>query len=62
VLVQGFFRYRAEKTTYKKGIIVPLDLPECEMVSQCMGADESIEVQVRARKESAVCPKIIRMV
>lgn len=40
----------------KQGIIVPLDLPECERVSQGMRADGRIEVQVRARKEREVCP------
>lgn len=40
-----------------QGIIVPLDLPEFEIVSQRMGADKSIEVHVRAKKESAVCPR-----
>src|SRR5450631_3790918 len=39
-----------------QGIIVPLDLPEFEIVSQCIRADECIEVQVRARKESDLCP------
>jgi len=40
----------------QQGIIVPLDLPEFEIVSQCIRADGSIEVQVRARKESEACP------
>ena len=40
----------------KQGIMVPLDLPACERVSQCIRADGSIEVQVRARKESDACP------
>ncbi len=40
----------------KQGIIVPLDLPEFEIVSQYIRTDGSIEVQVRVRKESAVCP------
>jgi transposase len=48
---------RARENEPNQGIIVPLDLPEFEIVSQCMRADESIEVQVRARKESAVCPR-----
>lgn len=47
---------RARESEPNQGIIVPLDLPEFEIVSQCMGADESIEVQVRARKESQACP------
>jgi transposase len=41
----------------KQGIIVPLDLPEFEIVSQCMRTDGRIEVQVRAKKESDVCPR-----
>jgi transposase len=40
----------------KQGMIVPLDLPEFEIVSQCIQADGSIEVQVKARKESEACP------
>jgi len=40
-----------------QGIIIPLDLPEFEIVSQSLGADESIEVQVRARKEREACPR-----
>ena len=47
---------RARESEPNQGIIVPLDLPEFEIVSQCIGADESIEVQVRARKESQACP------
>ena len=39
-----------------QGIIVPLDLPEFEIVSQCLRADGQIEVQVRARKEQDICP------
>jgi hypothetical protein len=42
---------RARESDLNQWIIVPLGLPEFEIVSQCMGADESIEVQVRARKE-----------
>jgi len=41
----------------KQGVIVPLDLPEFEIVSQCIRADGRIEVQVRAKKESDVCPR-----
>jgi transposase len=48
---------KAGESEPNQGIIVPLDLPEFEILSQCMGADESIEVQVRARKESGVCPR-----
>jgi transposase len=48
---------RARESEPNQGIIVPLDLPEFEIVSQCMRADESIEVQVRARKESQACPR-----
>ena len=51
---------RARESEPNQGIIVPLDLPEFEILSQCMGADESIEVQVRARKESASLPKMWR--
>jgi transposase len=40
----------------KQGIIVPLDLPEFEIVSQCIRADGCIEVQVKAKEESATCP------
>src|SRR5256884_3687367 len=46
---------RARESQANQGIIVPLDLPEFEILSQSIGADESIEVQVRARKESAAC-------
>jgi transposase len=48
---------RAREIEPNQGIIVPLDLPEFEIVSQCIRADESIEVQVRARKESQACPR-----
>src|SRR5437764_4230679 len=48
---------RASESQVNQGIIVPLDLPEFEIVSQSMGADGSIEVQVRARKESEACPR-----
>ena len=48
---------RARESEANQGIIIPLDLPEFEIVSQCMGVNESIEVQVRARKESEACPK-----
>ena len=48
---------RAGESEPNQGIIVPLDLPEFEIVSQCMGTDGSIEVQVRARKESQDCPR-----
>src|SRR2546429_2910727 len=48
---------RASESQVNQGIIVPLDLPEFEIVSQCMQADGSIEVQVRARKESQACPR-----
>lgn len=41
----------------QKGIIVPLDLPELEIVSQSLRADGSIEVHVRAIKEKDACPK-----
>ena len=37
---------RAEESEPNQGIIVPLDLPEFEILSQCIRADESIEVQV----------------
>jgi transposase len=39
-----------------QGIIVPLDLPEFEIVSQCLRANGQIEVQVRARNEQDICP------
>ena len=48
---------RAGENEPNQGIIVPLDLPEFTILSQSMGADESIEVHVRARKESAACPR-----
>ena len=48
---------RARESQANQGIIVPLDLPEFEIVSQCMGAEGSIEVQVRAREESQACPR-----
>jgi transposase len=48
---------RAREIEPNQGIIVPLDLPEFEIVSQSIRADESIEVQVRARKESEACPR-----
>jgi transposase len=48
---------RARESQANQGIIVPLDLPEFEIMSQCIGADGSIEVQVRARKESQACPR-----
>jgi len=48
---------RPRESEANQGIIVPLDLPEFEIVSQCIRANESIEVQVRARKESAACPR-----
>jgi transposase len=48
---------KARESEPNQGIIVPLDLPEFEIVSQCIRADESIEVQVRARKESEACPR-----
>ena len=48
---------RARESQANQGIVVPLDLPEFEIVSQSMEADGSIEVQVRARKESEACPR-----
>lgn len=48
---------RVRENELKQGIIVPLDLPEFEILSQCMGPGESIEVHVRAKQESAVCPR-----
>jgi transposase len=48
---------RTRESKPNQGIIIPLDLPEFEIVSQCIQADESIEVQVRARKESESCPR-----
>jgi transposase len=40
-----------------QGIIVPLDLPEFEMVSQSLQADGCIQVHVRAKKAGEACPK-----
>lgn len=40
-----------------QGIIVPLDLPEFEILSQSIGSSESIEVHVRAKQESVACPR-----
>src|SRR5258705_7875217 len=48
---------RARESQANQGIIVPLDLPEFEILSQSIRADESIEVQVRASKESATCSR-----
>ena len=48
---------RSRESEPKQGIIVPLDLPEFEIVSQSIQADGSIEVDVRAKQESAVCPR-----
>lgn len=47
---------RAREDESNQGIIVPLDVPEFEIVSQSLRADGSIEVQVKARNESAACP------
>lgn len=47
---------RSRECRPKQGMITPLDLPECEIVSQCIRADGSIEVQVRAYKASEACP------
>jgi transposase len=41
----------------RKGIIVPLDLPELEIMSQSLQADGSIEVHIRAIKEREACPR-----
>jgi len=49
---------RARESQANQGIIVPLDLPEFEIVSQCMGTDGSIEVQVRARKPTVSWSKL----
>jgi len=48
---------RAGESEPNQGIIVPLDLPEFTILSQSVGADESIEVHVKARKESVACPR-----
>jgi hypothetical protein len=48
---------RAGESEPNQGIIVPLDLPEFTLLSQSMGVDESIEVHVKARKESQACPR-----
>jgi transposase len=48
---------RARESEPNQGIIVPLDLPEFEILSQYIGVDESIEVHVRARKECETCPR-----
>src|SRR5437764_11954706 len=48
---------RTGESEPNQGIIVPLDLPEFTILSQSIGADESIEVQVKARKESDACPR-----
>lgn len=39
-----------------QGIIVPLDLPELEIVSQALQADGSIEVHVKAITDREACP------
>ncbi len=49
---------RGRESEPKQGIIIPLDLPEFEIVSQCIQADGSIEVDVRAEQESAACPDV----
>jgi len=48
---------RGRRHEPKQGIIVPLDLPEFEILSQSMESGESIEVHVRAKQESTVCPR-----
>jgi transposase len=48
---------RTGESEPNQGIIVPLDLPELTILSQSVGEDESIEVHVRAKQESAVCPR-----
>jgi transposase len=48
---------RAGESEPNQGIVVPLDLPELTILSQSVGEDESIEVQVRAKKESVACPR-----
>jgi len=48
---------RVRENEPKQGIIVPLDLPEFEILSQNMGSGESIEVHVKAKQESVVCPR-----
>src|SRR2546421_7717957 len=48
---------RVREPEPKQGIIVPLDLPEFEILSQSKGPGESIEVDVRAKQERAVCPR-----
>jgi transposase len=48
---------RVREPEPNQGIIVPLDMPEFEILSQSTGSGESIEVHVRAKQGSAVCPK-----
>jgi transposase len=48
---------RAGGSEPNQGIVVPLDLPELTILSQSVGEDESIEVQVRAKQESVACPR-----
>jgi len=48
---------RVGESDPNQGIIVPLDLPELTILSQSVGEKESIEVHVRAKKESAACPR-----
>ena len=47
---------RVREPEPNQGIIVPLDLPEFEILSQSIGSGESIEVHVRAKQESVACP------
>jgi transposase len=39
-----------------EGIIVPLDMPELKILSQCLQTDGSIEVHVIARTDREACP------
>jgi transposase len=39
-----------------QGILVPLDLPGCKIMSQSQQDDGSLEVHVIARKEQEICP------
>jgi transposase len=48
---------RVRENEPKQGIIVPLDLPEFEILSQNMGSGKSIEVRVKAKQESEACPR-----
>lgn len=50
-------RQRGGEDESKQRIIVPLDVPEFEIMSQCLHADGGREVQVRVHTTSQACPR-----